>query len=379
MNYITIEAKTYEEAVKRARSQYGDRLRIHSRKDNTKPGFMGIGHVTSCEITCYLTGEEEKPAQKIIPEEKEDSVLIKRFENEAKTPNPDEIKKEPEIHVEPPVVEVDNSKAEAEILAMLEDVTKILRKNDFSEYYIRFLMDNVREQAMKALPDVPSRKDIETAVMDHMAGLLKIKKETAASKTTVFLGPAGSGKTTTAGKIAVALAKNGSKVGIISLHTKNDSPDLMKRICQAARISLLEAADSESLKAALASFDSYDSILIDTSGNSMEQSEMDRSILEALKACKDRMRFVLVLSAAMKFNDMDAMSVLYYPFEFDSLAFTGTDRTTTIGNVVSFSYEKKIPLEFMAFGRSIPRDMKTVTVSDVLNKMKGFTNGLFSI
>lgn len=371
MNYITIQAKTYEEALKKARHQYGDRLRILSRKDITKPGFMGLGHVDSCEITCFLTGEEEKPVEKIIPEEKEDSSLIKRFEDEAKTPNPDKVSSEME--------ETDNSEAVSAIEELLSDVTGVLLKNDFTSYYIKFLMDKVREQAMRALPDVPSKTDIETAVLDQIAGTIKISKETVSSRITAFVGPEGSGKSTTLGKVALTLAKNPEiKVGVISLHKEGVSTDIVSRICQAGSIPLLEATDASSLNAAIMNFSGMNHILIDTEGQKLTQSSSEKSMVSALKGVSEKIRYSLVLPATMKYSDMDAASVLFYPFEINSLSVTCTDRTLTIGNAVSFSYEKKIPMEFISFGKSIPKDLKTITVSDVINRIKGFTRSLFS-
>ncbi|MCR5760971.1 MAG: hypothetical protein K6F82_03085 [Sphaerochaetaceae bacterium] len=386
MNYITVQAKTYEEALKKARHQYGDRLRILSRKDITKPGFMGLGHVVSCEITCFLTGEEEKPVSSIIPEEKEDTKLIKTFENEAKTPNPDDLRKatvpEEETTVEEAIEQEEktvNKEAISEIEALLEDVKQILIKNDFTSYYIKFLMDKVKEQAMRALPDVPSKSDIQTAVLDQIAGSLKIIKETASSRITAFIGPEGSGKSTTLGKVSLMLVKNqGCKVGVINLHGEGTPSDLTQRICQAGKIPYFEASDASSLKAAIQSLNDVEYIFIDTEGQKLSQSSSDRAMVSALKDCGEEIRYVLVLSSAMKYSDMDASSVLFYPFEISSMAVTCTDKTLTIGNAVSFSYEKKIPMEFIAYGRGIPKDFKSIAVSDVITRIKGFTRSLFS-
>ncbi len=379
MNYITIQAKTYEEALKKARHQYGDRLRILSRKDISKPGFMGLGHVDSCEITCFLTGEEEKPVETIVPEEKEDATLIKRFENEARTPNPDAVNFTLSNEIEETEEEFDNSEAISVIEELLSDTSSVLSENDFTPYYIKFLMDKVRQQAMRALPDVPSKSDIETAVLDQIAGTLKTSKETVTSPISVFVGPEGSGKSTTLGKIALTLSKNPeTKVGVISLHKEGSSADILSRICQAGNIPLLEATDSSSLGAALSSFSSMNHILIDTEGQKLTQSSSDKAMVNALKGCSKDLRYVLVLSATMKYSDMDAASVLFYPFDISSMAVTGVDKTLTIGNVVSFSYEKKIPMEFISNGKAIPRDLKTVTVSDVINRIKGFTSAVFS-
>ena len=64
MNYITIVAPTYEDAVRSAREQYGDRIRIHSRKDVVEKGFLGLGKRRHCELTCFLSDQvvSAKPA-----------------------------------------------------------------------------------------------------------------------------------------------------------------------------------------------------------------------------------------------------------------------------------------------------------------------------
>ena len=100
MNYITITAPSYEDAVRQAREQYGDKLRIHTRKDVVKKGFLGIGKTKHCELTCYLLEKENlQPVTKTedIKEEVENNKKadfigdreMKRYEQEARTPNPE--------------------------------------------------------------------------------------------------------------------------------------------------------------------------------------------------------------------------------------------------------------------------------------------------
>ena len=40
MQYITVTASSYEEAVKEAKAKYGDALRVHSRRDYVTPGGL---------------------------------------------------------------------------------------------------------------------------------------------------------------------------------------------------------------------------------------------------------------------------------------------------------------------------------------------------
>lgn len=116
MDYITIVAPTYEDAVRKARDQYGDRLRIHSRKDVVSRGFLGIRKGRHCELTCFLAGEAQtartQPSPVKVSSKDEPSKAssvdasdslgltsqndderigeddIRRFELEAKTPDP---------------------------------------------------------------------------------------------------------------------------------------------------------------------------------------------------------------------------------------------------------------------------------------------------
>ena len=122
MNCITIVASSYEEAVKEAREQYGDRIRIHSRKDVVTSGFLGIGKKRHCELTCFLVDEpaakksaapetqEAAPAQEKSVEqlrrEAEEERDMRRFEKEAYTPDPESNTPDPALEPEeeiPPV------------------------------------------------------------------------------------------------------------------------------------------------------------------------------------------------------------------------------------------------------------------------------------
>ena len=79
MKYITIVAKDFEEAVRKAREHYGPALRIHSRRDvMARGGFLWMGKRTHVELTCYLADSlkaeepmvvDTSPAKAIKPEQ----------------------------------------------------------------------------------------------------------------------------------------------------------------------------------------------------------------------------------------------------------------------------------------------------------------------
>ena len=225
MNYITIVAPTYEDAVKSAREQYGDRIRIHSRKDVVEKGFLGIGRKRHCELTCFLAdGEgpktvktevhESKPAQRDSSEmirEKEDERDMKRFEREAYTPDPDSNTPDPALEPDEPVVlddiPVEQTHEETPAPAPepepkvekdpLEDLMKharsVLSMNDFSEDYIRWIVSDLRKQLEPALPAVPSKNEFELLIVDRIVSSVDIDHNSQLHPPRIFalVGPTG--------------------------------------------------------------------------------------------------------------------------------------------------------------------------------------------
>ena len=57
MEYITITSDSYESAVNEAKVKYGERVRIHSRRDFTVGGGLFAKKRNKCEIVCYLAPE----------------------------------------------------------------------------------------------------------------------------------------------------------------------------------------------------------------------------------------------------------------------------------------------------------------------------------
>ena len=80
MQYYTVVGDSYDDAVKKARSLYGDGIRIHSRRDYTTGGGLFTKRRQHCEIVCYLAhgGGSGRSGERDISE----------FAAEAKTPDP---------------------------------------------------------------------------------------------------------------------------------------------------------------------------------------------------------------------------------------------------------------------------------------------------
>lgn len=420
MNCITIVAPSYEEAVKEAREQYGDRIRIHSRKDVVTSGFLGIGKKRHCELTCFLVDEpaakksaapetqEASPAQEKSAEqlrrEAEEERDIRRFEKEAYTPYPESNTPDPALEPEeeiPPVEEaVEETPAQEEvpeeqqpeeekepeekkdpIEPLLRHARSILAMNDFSDSYIDWIVRDLKTQLEAALPAVPTRNEFELLIVDRIVGSVEIDHNSQLHPPKVFalVGPTGVGKTTTIAKIAAIygtlppeeMRKN---VKIITMDSfRVGAYEQIESFGKALNIPVLRADDEAGFYEALEKADDAELILIDTIGRSPRDNELNVK-LQTMLNVPDRKntRCYLAVSASMKKIDIDRVFEQFRMFNIVSVIVTKADETQTIGNILSICHDRHVPLLFITDGQMVPRDIHKASSAFVLSLLKGF-------
>ncbi|MBQ7508479.1 MAG: hypothetical protein IJT52_04035 [Spirochaetales bacterium] len=420
MNCITIVAPSYEEAVKEAREQYGDRIRIHSRKDVVTSGFLGIGKKRHCELTCFLVDEpaakksaapetqEAAPAQEKSAEqlrrEAEEERDIRRFEKEAYTPDPESNTPDPALEPEeeiPPVEEaVEETPAQEEepeeqqpeeekepeekkdpIEPLLRHARSILAMNDFSDSYIDWIVRDLKTQLEAALPAVPTRNEFELLIVDRIVGSVEIDHNSQLHPPKVFalVGPTGVGKTTTIAKIAAIygtlppeeMRKN---VKIITMDSfRVGAYEQIESFGKALSIPVLRADDEAGFYEALEKADDAELILIDTIGRSPRDNELNVK-LQTMLNVPDRKntRCYLAVSASMKKIDIDRVFEQFRMFNIVSVIVTKADETQTIGNILSICHDRHVPLLFITDGQMVPRDIHKASSAFVLSLLKGF-------
>ena len=314
MQYYTVVAESYESALNKARELYGNDIRINSRRDYYTRGGLFTRREPRCEIVCYLaegTGKKKK-----VTDEKD----MTEFEKEARTPDPSSLSRSERLD------------------------TEIYREKEMSD----------------------AEKEASSGV-DYT-------RQVHPKRFVVFIGPTGSGKTTTLAKTAYLYAKSGKRVAVISLDTyRVGAYEQIKAFGDALSIPVAMAGAEDELVSAYESFSWKDVIFIDTMGLSPKDQELNlrlRALLGVLD--KDRTDFILTVSASMKEEDAMEQFTSYSEFGISSLAVTKLDETETIGNVLSFSYKTSTPIMLFTDGQKVPDDIKKASSALILEYLKGF-------
>ena len=339
MEVYSVVASNYEEAVAKARELYGEDIRVQSRREFQARASIFAKKEKRCEIVCY-----KAPAKKRKKAIEND---LREFEKEARTPDPASLTRAERLDTE----SCREEKREIEKLLDLNLITDPLRRD------LLALCRDAQE-----LPSALMR----LIALDH-------QRQVHPRHFTVFLGPTGSGKTTTLAKLAYLYSKQGLTVGIVTLDTyRTGAYEQIKAFGDALSIPVERASLEDELLHSYENFGWKDVILIDTMGLSPQDKELKlrlKGLLSMLDS--ERTDFMLTVPASMKEEDIEEQSGYYSSFNPSCVIVTKTDESSTIGNLLSFSYRKELPVMFLTNGQRVPEDIEKASSASILGNIKG--------
>ena len=209
------------------------------------------------------------------------------------------------------------------------------------------------------LGDTELEKKLEEALSEQfpVSGPLKMKKGTPL--TIAFVGPTGSGKTTTLAKLAAHCCFNKSKkISIITADTYRIAAiEQIRVFADIVNVGLQVIFSPDEIPGALAACDGSDVVFVDTAG----RSQRNREHMEELRVLMDVLRpdeTHLVLSATTKDSDLVEMVNNYRNIRVNRLLFTKLDETRRLGNIFNVVNELRIPVSYFTVGQSVPDDIE---------------------
>lgn len=320
MEFLNLEASDYESALRQARSEHGNAVRIHTRKDFSKRSFLT--KQKRCAITYYLVEE-----------------------------------KAPISEAEPPRIEGFNAEA------YLAD---LLTTNDIPLSF---------QQQLFAVKAEHSQAEIEVQLLQYLFEGVQFE-DGISSKFAIFVGAAGVGKTTTLVKTALYLrARKGKKVALLSFDTHRiGSVEQIRQFAREFALPLYEASDESALVGLLPSFEDFDHILVDTSGRSAKDEELKTFLNGMLTVLPSQeCSIYLVVGASFKESDLLTQQQLFASHRIQAIICTKLDETRGIGNLLSFVKQSDLPLLCLTDGQAIPEDFHPASAAYLMTRLQGFS------
>ena len=372
MQYNTIQANSYLEAIEKMKNQYGPSARPMTCRNIRYGGFLGLFKTEGVEVTCYLAADSKAGGTGSVETEKK-----KILENLNKNQTMQIILKE--IQALKKDLSVSRPKEEP-LHGSIMRIRDLLELNDFSRDFIDQITVKLRQEfSLETLEDFDAVKE---RVIEWIGEGIKIysPKDSAEGKPRIItiIGPTGVGKTTTVAKLAAIYGlERGSSSGLQVRMVTIDNYKIAakKQIETYAEIMQIPVSFAESrsdLEKVLDLYNDVDVILIDTIGRSPTDLEKLGEMQAILNACGSVNESHLAVSATTKTIDIEEIFRQFEPFNYQSVILTKLDETSGVGNIISLLSKHRKPLSYFTDGQMVPQDIEDASVSRLLMCLEGF-------
>ena len=247
---------------------------------------------------------------------------------------------------------------EADLEEALRDVRVALLEADVNFKVVRQLIATVREQAVGAnvIQSITGAQQVVKIVHDALVEMLGGAAEPLARASTpptviALVGLQGSGKTTTAAKIANMLRKQGRRPLLVAADVRRPAAidqlqQLGKQLSLPVRAAAAATLTSDVAAAIAGAAPDQDTVLIDTAGRLHVDEAMMAEVSELLDATKPH-EVLLVVDAMAGQDAVDAATAFKARLPITGLVVTKVDSDARGGAALSIRAATGIPVKLM--------------------------------
>ncbi len=357
--YITSDMK---EGMARIKLDLGDdALILRSRKVRRK-GLRGFFLPKQLEIVAAADPNSEDKAlngkmlKNLVDKEKQMKIMAEELETLKST--------------------VSDLSSVAVLDSIVDPSSQGVSKKKSSIYWRSYLEHHDIDPSL--LEEIFGDAEIEAAKPGRMSHsrMAEILKEKAAkrincnsgcnSRTQIFIGPTGVGKTTTLAKLAARLSLHeNEKVGLLTIdHYRIGAVDQLHTYAEIMDLPLEVVMSPQDLFKVMVRLEGCDRILVDTAGRSTGNEEQ----INDLAAYIDMLApadIHLVISATTRRQDVNYIAEQFKKLRYNHLIITKLDETMSYGAVLNSSYYTKMPLVYLTDGQRVPEDFKMASEVDL--------------
>ncbi|WP_123536542.1 signal recognition particle protein Srp54 [Halosimplex salinum] len=267
--------------------------------------------------------------------------------------------------------------SEEDVEEVVKDIQRSLLQADVDVDLVMELSDSIKTRALEEEPPAgTSAHDwVLRVVYDELVGLVGESTDLPLEPQTIMLaGLYGSGKTTTAAKMAWWFSKKGLRPAIIQ--TDTDRPgayDQSKEMAERAEVDFYGDADAddpvEIARAGLDATEDADIRIVDTAG----RDGLNEELIDQIEDIEDEVqpdRDLLVLDAAMGQSAKDQAQEFEDSIGVDGVVITKLDGTAKGGGALAAVNETGSSIAFLGTGETV-QDIERFEPSGFISRLLG--------
>lgn len=269
----------------------------------------------------------------------------------------------------------EDAKATSEELDFVKLLYNTLLKNEVNEKYANQILDEIEGYIRPGNSLDLILSNIYQKLILRFGQPKTINLLGQKPKVIFFVGPTGVGKTTTIAKIASKYkVEQNKKVAFLTADTYRIAATEQLRVYANildAPLSIIYSADE--LNTAIERVLDYDLVFVDTAGFSHKNQEQKEDIKKLIHGMSSEYNkeVYLVLSATTKYQDLLDISDIYHDIADYKLIFTKLDETSSYGNILNVKLYSGADLSYVTNGQNVPEDIEIFNTQKIVKQLLG--------
>jgi len=270
---------------------------------------------------------------------------------------------------------------EALVKELIRDFQRALLQADVNVQLVMELSQNIERRALKEElpPGISRREHVVKVVYDELTRFVgekqqEIRVQPGKQNVLMLVGIQGSGKTTTAAKLARYYQKRGLRTGLITSDTfRPGAYNQLKQLAEQIKVDFYgepEAKDPAALaRRGVDRFKGYEVVILDTSGRHKEEKGLIEEMQQIASAVKPQ-EIVLVLDGTIGQQASAQAHAFKEATDVGSIIVSKLDGTARGGGALSGVAATGAPIKFIGTGEKI-EDIEPFVPSRFIGRLLG--------
>lgn len=234
------------------------------------------------------------------------------------------------------------------------------------------ICSELAEDVVSYAPESASERDAWLFILKLLANRLRTTGNDILTQSGVvaFLGPTGTGKTTTIAKLAAQYARKygAEQVALVTIDSYRIAAyEQLATYGKIIGCSVKKAANAQELSDVLYQFRNKRLVLIDTAGFSQRDTRLIKQLDTIRDASCANIKMYMVLQANAQRHVMERTLKLYKKLAIQGCILTKIDECYSLGEAISVAIKDNMPVAYLTDGQKVPEDIKIADTKYIIS------------